>query len=130
MFGRGKTSGRRRVRRSTGVPQREVTLTYQLRDRHAASRAVAYLMLAGAPFVFVTGVVLTPQRPLANLIAVTATAFAGAAGGAVCWWRPQVLPATFWLIAPFLSTVLISGMDLVTADASTGAQLFYLWPVL
>ena len=27
-------------------------------------------------------------------------------------------------------TVLITGLNLVTSDASTGAQLFYLWPVL
>ena len=29
--------------------QREASLAYQLRDHHGASRAVAYLMLAGAP---------------------------------------------------------------------------------
>jgi diguanylate cyclase (GGDEF)-like protein len=105
-------------------------MAYQLRDRHGASRAVAYLMLAGAPFVFVTGVVLTPDRPLAGIIAVTATCVAVGIGGYLCWSRPHVLPDVFWLTAPFVSTLLITGMNLVTQDASTGAQLFYLWPVL
>jgi diguanylate cyclase (GGDEF)-like protein len=102
----------------------------QLRDQHGASRAVAYLMLAAAPFVFVTGVVLTPHRPLTHTVAIVVTCIAVAAGGAVCWVRPHVMPRYFWLAAPLLCTVLISGMNLVTLDASTGAQLFYLWPAL
>jgi diguanylate cyclase (GGDEF)-like protein len=53
-----------------------------------------------------------------------------AVGGVVCWTRPHVMPRSFWLIAPFLCTALITGMDLVTVDASTGAQLFYLWPAM
>jgi diguanylate cyclase (GGDEF)-like protein len=102
----------------------------QLRDKHAASRAVAYLMLAAAPFVFVTGVVLSPHRQFAHLVAIVVTCLAVAVGGAVCWVRPDVMPRCFWFIAPFVCTVLISGMNLVTLDASTGAQLFYLWPAL
>jgi diguanylate cyclase (GGDEF)-like protein len=105
-------------------------MAYQLRDHHGASRSVAYLMLAGAPFVFLTGVVLTPHRPLPGLIAVTVTCIAVAVGGWTCWARPHLMPDTFWLAAPFVSSVFITGMDLVTQDASTGAQLFYLWPVL
>jgi diguanylate cyclase (GGDEF)-like protein len=125
-----KSSGIPPARRSTGVLQRDATVAYQLRDPHGASRAVAYLMLVGAPFVFATGVVLTPHRPLADLIAVTVTCVVVAVGGVVCWSRPHVMPNLFWLAAPFISTLLISGMNLVTQDASTGAQLFYLWPVL
>jgi diguanylate cyclase (GGDEF)-like protein len=105
-------------------------MAYQLRDQHGAARAVAYLMLAAAPFVFVTGVVLTPDRPFPHMVAIVATCVAVAIGGAVCWIRPDVMPRAFWLVAPFLCTVLISGMNLVTVDASTGAQLFYLWPAL
>jgi diguanylate cyclase (GGDEF)-like protein len=102
----------------------------QLRDQHGASRAVAYLMLAAAPFVFVTGVVLTPHRPFTHTVAIVVTCVAVAAGGAVCRVRPDVMPRRFWLTAPFVCTVLITGMNLVTLDASTGAQLFYLWPAL
>ena len=105
-------------------------MAYQLRDHHGASRSVAYLMLAAAPFVFVTGVVLTPHQPVADFVAVTLTCAAVAVAGVVCWSRPHLMPRSFWLIVPFLATVLISGMNLVTEDASTGAQLFYLWPTL
>jgi diguanylate cyclase (GGDEF)-like protein len=105
-------------------------MAYQLRDRHGATRAVAYLMLAAAPFVFVTGVVLTPHRPLPALFAVSVTCVAIAIAAVVCWARPQMVPDFFFLIAPLLAAVVITGMNLVTEDASTGAQLFYLWPVL
>jgi diguanylate cyclase (GGDEF)-like protein len=101
-----------------------------LRDRHGASRGVAYLMLAGSPFLFVTGVVLTPHRPLPTLIAIVVTSVVIAFGGWVCWSRPHVMPDLFWLFAPVIATVLIAGMNWITDDSSAGAQLFYLWPVL
>jgi diguanylate cyclase (GGDEF)-like protein len=87
-------------------------------------------MLAGAPFIFVTGVVLVPGVTLSSGIAVTATALAITLGGLMCWHRPHLMPDYFWLLAPFLATTLITGINLVTNDATTGAQLFYLWPVL
>jgi diguanylate cyclase (GGDEF)-like protein len=105
-------------------------MAYQLRDHHGASRSVAYLMLAGAPFVFVTGVVLTPHRPLPALVAVTVTCVVLTVAGWACYAHPHRMPNSFWLLAPFISAVVITGMNLVTEDASTGAQLFYLWPVL
>ena len=105
-------------------------MAYQLRDRHGASRSVAYLMLSGAPFVLVTGAVLTPHRPLPALIAVIVTGIVLAVAGWGCFAHPQVMPTSFWLLAPFVSSVVITGMNLVTEDASTGAQLFFLWPVL
>jgi diguanylate cyclase (GGDEF)-like protein len=112
------------VTRNEGAP------AYHLRDRHGASRAVAYLMLAGAPFVLFTGVLLVPGVPLYEAVAITATSLGIGAGGFVCWRWPQVMPDYFWLLAPVLATTLITGMNLATRDASTGAQLFYLWPVL
>jgi diguanylate cyclase (GGDEF)-like protein len=102
----------------------------RLRDRHGASRAVAYLMLAGSPFLFVTGVVQNLHQPLPSLIAIIVTSVVVAAGGWVCWSRPEVMPDGFWLAAPALATTLITGMNWITNDSSTGAQLFYLWPVL
>jgi diguanylate cyclase (GGDEF)-like protein len=105
-------------------------MAYQLRDHHGATRSVAYLMLAAAPFVFVTGVVLTPHRPLAALIAVTVTSVVVALAGWICFARPHQMPVAFWLVVPFIATIFIAGIDLVTQDASTGGQLFYLWPVL
>jgi len=112
------------------VLQREALLGYQLRDRHGASRAVAYLMLAAAPYVFVTGIVTVPTPPVPVIVAVTLTCLAVAVAGVVCWARPRVMPDNFWLAAPFVAAILITGINLVTEDASTGAQLFNLWPVL
>jgi diguanylate cyclase (GGDEF)-like protein len=112
------------------VSKRRVAVVYDLRDYHGASRAVAYLTLVAAPFVFATGVVMTPHRPLPDLIAITLTCIALAVSGVICWFRPSLMPRLIWLAAPFVTTVLITGMNLVTEDASTGAQLFYLWPAL
>ena len=103
-------------------------MAYGIRDPHGAARSVAYLMLAAAPFVFVTCLVTHP--PWLELMAVTVTSVFLAAGGWICWARPHLIPGFGWFIAPVLCTALITGLNAVTADASTGAQLFYLWPTL
>ena len=105
-------------------------MAYQLRDRHGASRAVAYLMVASAPFTVLTGLILEPHQPLPVKIAMIVIIIGVGIGAWVCWRRPQVLPDFFWLVAPFMATAIISGLNLMTRDASTGSQLFYLWPVL
>jgi diguanylate cyclase (GGDEF)-like protein len=88
-------------------------------------------MMAGGPLNFLTGVVLVPeQSSIANAIVFTALSMALTACGAVCRWRPEWVPHVSWLIAPFFATALITGLNFATRDASTGAQLFYLWPVL
>jgi diguanylate cyclase (GGDEF)-like protein len=102
---------------------------YQLRDQHGASRAVAYLMLTAAPFIFIT-FLLVPGQPVSHLVAVSVTSAVLAAGGVLSRFRPDRLPRWFWFIAPFFAIMVVTGMNLVTEDASTGAQLFYLWPVL
>ena len=102
---------------------------YELRDLHGASRAVAYLTLAGAPYLLVTGL-LTPHIGRLGAAAVIATAVLMTLTGLACLRRPGTLPRGFWLGAPAIATILISAINLGTRDASTGAQLFYLWPVL
>jgi diguanylate cyclase (GGDEF)-like protein len=102
---------------------------YQLRDQHGATRSVAYLMMTASPFVFFT-FIMVPGQPLSRVIGVAWTCFVLAVGGVVCRWRPDKLPHFFWVIVPFFGIMVITGMNLVTEDASTGAQLFYLWPVL
>jgi diguanylate cyclase (GGDEF)-like protein len=105
-------------------------MAYQLRDRHGASRSVAYLMVVSAPFVVLTGLILEPHHALPVKTAVVVIAVMMAVGAWVCWHRPQVMPDFFWLVAPFMTTAIITGLNLMTNDASTGSQLFYLWPVL
>ena len=108
---------------------REDAPAYELRDLHGASRAVAYLTLASAPYVLVTGC-LTPGVTVLGVAAIVAISVFLAVAGVVSWRRPAVIPRVFWFLAPVLSSLLISGLNLATHDASTGAQLFYLWPVL
>jgi diguanylate cyclase (GGDEF)-like protein len=100
----------------------------QIRDLHGASRAVAYLTLAGAPFVLATSF-MTHQGP--TVLVIVALICVGLVTlGVVCWVRPGHLSGTFWNSAPALCTILITALNVLTHDASTGAQLFYLWPVL
>jgi diguanylate cyclase (GGDEF)-like protein len=40
------------------------------------------------------------------------------------------MPQATWVIAPFFGVALVTALNLGTLDASTGAQLFFLWPVL
>jgi diguanylate cyclase (GGDEF)-like protein len=100
-----------------------------LRDRDAAARAVGYLALVAAPYIFVTGVFFTANPSPTGRAVVAATCLLLAAAGALCRWRPELMPTGFFLAAPVLATAVISGLNVVTRDASTGAQLFYLWPV-
>jgi diguanylate cyclase (GGDEF)-like protein len=100
-----------------------------MRDLHGASRAVAYLTLAGAPYLAVTGV-LNPHIGVAGVTAVIAVSIAMAVVGLICWLRPAVWPRIFWDVTPVIAAALITALNITTRDASTGAQLFYLWPVL
>ncbi|MEV4709138.1 GGDEF domain-containing protein [Actinoplanes sp. NPDC049316] len=102
---------------------------YELRDLQGASRAVAYLTLAASPYVLVTGL-LTPHLTRLGAAGIVLVAAVMAAAGLTCWRRPEWLPRAFWFAVPVLSTALISVLNVGTHDASTGAQLFYLWPVL
>ncbi|UQU68215.1 GGDEF domain-containing protein [Couchioplanes caeruleus] len=102
---------------------------YELRDLHGASRAVAYLTLAAAPYTLITGL-LTPNLTRLVAAAVIVVSIGMGVTGITCWRRPDALPRAFWFAAPALATGLVSALNLGTADASTGSQLFYLWPVL
>jgi diguanylate cyclase (GGDEF)-like protein len=103
---------------------------FHLRDHQGASRFVAYLLLAAGPHNLVTGVLLVPQTSLISTLSFTGLCAALTAMGAICRWWPERVPRSFWLIVPFFATVLITGLNVSTHDASTGAQLFYLWPVI
>ena len=87
-------------------------------------------MMAAAPLLLVTGIILVPQQSLLGALPFTALCLAFGAFGAFCRWRPDRIPHAFWLIVPFFAIALITGLNLATHDASTGAQLFYLWPVI
>ena len=105
-------------------------MAHQLRDVHGAARAVAYLMLAAVPYSVVTGILMKLGDPLPALLALGATSFVLCVVGLLCLCRPQALPRTFWVAVPFLSTAVVTGLNVVTADTTLGSQLYYLWPLL
>ncbi|WP_250035186.1 GGDEF domain-containing protein [Paractinoplanes maris] len=105
-------------------------MRYQLRDEQGATHSVAYLMLAAAPVVFVTGILLPDEHPWPWVIAISLTCTFMAAVGAMALRRPGWIPRLWWLAAPFVAIAIIAGMNYASHDASAGAQLFYLWPVL
>jgi diguanylate cyclase (GGDEF)-like protein len=107
---------------------REGAMASRIRDLHGASRSVAYLVLAAAPYVLITGLADHPA-PAVRIAVLVCVAFQILMGWA-CWRHPHVLPESFWLTAPVACAVLITEVNVVTTDASTGAQLFFLWPVL
>ena len=102
------------------------------RDRHAASRAVAYLCLAAIPFIIVS-LLLVPEFLGTGIVAalnvVVLNALLGAAAFA-CWKFPDRLPEWFWVAVPVGAAAAIMWLDLVTNDAGVTGQLFFLWPVL
>ncbi|MEU4156867.1 GGDEF domain-containing protein [Actinoplanes sp. NPDC026670] len=105
-------------------------MAHQLRDMHGAARAVAYLMLAAGPYNFVTGVLLKLGDPLGQVIALAVTSLVLFTVGLICLRRPQAMPRLFWLLVPLVSAGVITGLNVGTADATMGPQLFYLWPLL
>lgn len=86
-------------------------------------------MMTAAPFILVTFLIV-PGQPVSHWVAVFLTCAVLEAGGILARFRPERVPRWFWFIAPFFAIMVVTGMNLVTEDASTGAQLFYLWPVL
>ncbi|GIE31363.1 hypothetical protein Ait01nite_044080 [Actinoplanes italicus] len=105
-------------------------MAHQLRDLHGAARAVAYLMLAAAPYNFVTGVLMKFGDPLPELIALGVTSVVLFVVGLACLRRPAAMPRLFWLIVPFAGAGVITALNVATRDATMGPQLFYLWPLL
>ncbi|MEV6303603.1 GGDEF domain-containing protein [Actinoplanes sp. NPDC051861] len=102
----------------------------RIRDPHGAARAVAYLMLVAAVYLLVTGVLLKLGDPVVELAALGVVSVAFLLVGLICLRTPEKLPRLFWLSVPFVSAGVVTGLNLATRDTSTGAQLFYLWPLL
>jgi diguanylate cyclase (GGDEF)-like protein len=102
------------------------------RDRHAASRAVAYLCVAAMPFIVVS-MILLPEFVGSGTVAavnvIVVDALLGL-GGFVCWRYPERLPDWFWVATPIGATTAIAWLDLVTNDAGVTGQIFFLLPVL
>ncbi|GAA3451404.1 GGDEF domain-containing protein [Dactylosporangium matsuzakiense] len=102
------------------------------RDRVAATRAVAYFLMAGGSVVG-TCALLVPGfagGTAAGLLITEAVAGAMVAAGALCRLRPQRVPEAFWVLVPFIAVLLIGGLNLLTRDVSVSGHLYFLWPLL
>ncbi|HWS38609.1 MAG TPA: GGDEF domain-containing protein [Actinoplanes sp.] len=101
-----------------------------MRDIAGGSRAVAWLMLVAGPYNLITGVLLKLGDPLPELLVLGLTSVVLFLVGLLCLRRPDRLPRVFWLLVPFAATGVVTLLNVVTADADLGPQLFYLWPLL
>ncbi len=105
--------------------------TVLARDQVAASRALALFAGTGGLWVLVASLTVPGfageglMRAVSLAVGVALVMIAGAA-----WLGAARTPA--WALAAVapLSVVVIGALNLATSDASTGSQLFLLWPVL
>jgi diguanylate cyclase (GGDEF)-like protein len=86
-------------------------------------------MLPAAPYILVTSWLAPGISALTLGIAATVS-FLMALTGVICWRRPADMFKGFLFVIPAVATMMVSGLNFATHDASTGAQLFYFWPIL
>jgi diguanylate cyclase (GGDEF)-like protein len=98
-------------------------------DAHGAAWVLALLMVAGGLYTVLISLAV-PELAGGELTeAVTMAALLATAGAATLRWHRRV-PARWWILVPFLAAGFIVTSNLATSDATTGSQLFMLWPVL
>ena len=101
------------------------------RDHVAASRALALFCAAGGAWLIGVGASVPGFGGHGLLLAASIALGVLLLGiGAGAWFRPERVPR--WALASVapVSVALIGGLNLITSDATTGSQLFLLWPVL
>jgi diguanylate cyclase (GGDEF)-like protein len=62
----------------------------------------------------------------ATLVLAALLLLLGAAGR----YKPESIPDAVWALLPSGAAIIITTLNLVTSDASAGAQVFFVWPVL
>ncbi|MFN8111030.1 MAG: GGDEF domain-containing protein [Thermoleophilia bacterium] len=98
-------------------------------DIQVATRVMAVMLLVGAAFMAVVSAAVPSFAHGEVALTVVIVAVLGVAGLAVARWPHRVPP---WVhgVAPYPAAAAVMGANLATHDASAGAQLFLLWPVL
>lgn len=102
-----------------------------VRDHVAASRALALFCVAGGIWLLGIGATVPGFAGSGALLAVSlALGAILLLIGAGAWFHPERVPR--WALASVapVSVALIGVLNLLTSDATTGSQLFLLWPVL
>jgi diguanylate cyclase (GGDEF)-like protein len=102
----------------------------QPREHGVAARAVSILTTVAAvvTIVFAIGEPGAKESPLAIAITVAVALVV-----AVASWMLRYVPATSelaWASCPFLAVAVIVTLDLLTADGSIAAQIFFFFPAL
>ena len=100
-------------------------------DHVAASRAAALFLIAGGLWLF-GGAVLVPGFGGHGVVLGVSLALGvgHVVGGLAVWRHAARTPPSLLAAAAPLAVGLIGALNLATADASTGSQLFLLWPVI
>ncbi len=112
----------------------------QPRDTAAASHSLTTLSMVagGVTLIFAVGQLLTAlqatdSRPAGTTVLDIGLTVLAAALIMISGWsmrrRSNAHPVT-WAVWPFAATTLIVALDLLTADASTAAQIFMVFPAL
>lgn len=98
-------------------------------DAHGASWVLAVLIGSGGLYGLIMSVVVPELAggAVGSAIVVFAVCISGSA--ATLRFRDHI-PSRWWVIAPFLAVGAVVSSNLATSDATTGSQLFLLWPVL
>lgn len=112
-------------------PSATVPAAVVARDRVAASRALALFAAAGGLWLLVVGATIpgfAGEGPA--LVASFATSAALLIASVGLWFHAPHVPGRLLAAGPLMAVAVIGALNLVTEDASTGSQLFLLWPVL
>lgn len=101
------------------------------RDRVAASRALALFSAAGGIWLLAIGATIPGFAGHgAALVASLAVGAALVLSSIDLWFHAPRVSGRVLATAPVLAVLIIGVLNLVTRDASTGSQLFLLWPML
>jgi diguanylate cyclase (GGDEF)-like protein len=101
------------------------------RDRVSAGRALGLFLTAGGLFSLVFGLALPGFAGHGAVLAISlAISLVVSAVGIWCLRAPARVPVWVIAAAPIVAPVVLGTMNLITRDASTGSQLFLLWPVV
>jgi diguanylate cyclase (GGDEF)-like protein len=101
------------------------------RDRASVGRALGLFLTAAGLFSLIVGMALPGFAGHGLVLAITLAVSLGAVvAGIACLRAPIRVPVWVIVASPVVTTVVIGALNLVTRDASTGSQLFLLWPVV
>ena len=98
-------------------------------DAHGAAWVLAVMFGSGGLYGVLMSIVVPELAGGAVGGALVVFAVCIACSLAMLRFRDHI-PPRWWVIAPFLAVATVASSNIATSDATTGSQLFLLWPVL